>query len=126
LNDHVAIERRLSELQSEIVALTKLGMLSPQFVVWLGKLFSLVQLGFGANSNEMLELRAIAPELPSEFYDSVAGRLISLGLDEGMTRQLLAKLHQDIPEAFFKRRLHDYDEFIAALIMGLRSQRDRD
>jgi len=102
-------------------------VLSPEFVSWLGKLFSLVQLGFGANSNEMHELRAIAPELPSEFYDSVAGRLISLGLSEDMISQLVTKLHQDIPNAVFKRRLQDYDEFIGALIVGLRSQReDRD
>lgn len=120
MNDRNTIELELNELRGEITTLANLPVLSPRFVSWLGKLFALVETGFGADSNEMRELRAIAPELPSEFYDSVAERLRSLRLGENSTRQLLAKLHQDIPKAVFSRRLRDYDEFIKALILGLR------
>jgi hypothetical protein len=123
LNDRCSIELELSALRSEIAAFANLPVLSPQFATWLGKLFSLVEAGFGADSDEMRDLRAISPELPSEFYDSVTDRLGSLGLDEKWTSQLLAKLYNDVPEGVFRRRLYDYDDLIAALILGLRSSR---
>jgi hypothetical protein len=122
LNDRSTIELDLSRLRDEIAMLAKLPVLSPQFTTWLRKLFSLVEAGFGADSDELRDLRAIAPELPSEFYDSVADRLSSLGLDESSTRELFAKLHKDAPKAIFKRRLQDYDELIGALIHGIRSR----
>ena len=94
-------------------------------MIWHGKLFSLVEAGFGADSDEMRNLRAISPELPSEFYDSVADRLGSLALDDKLKSELLAKLQKDTPEAVFRRRLYDYDDFIAALLLGLRSGRPK-
>jgi hypothetical protein len=71
----------------------------------------------------MRDLQAISPELPSEFYDSVADRLGAVGLSEKLHGQLLTKLNKDVPETFFRRQLHEYDDFIAAMIHGLRTER---
>lgn len=123
LNDRRSIEHELNELRNEIATLLNLPVLSPEFTIWLGKLVALVETAFGINSEEMRELRAISPELPSEFYDSVTDRLGSLGLGDEWTRQILTKLYKDIPQTIFRRRLHDYDGLIAALIHGIRSER---
>ena len=45
--------------------------------------------------DELRDLRAISPELPSEFYDSIAGRLNALRLSEELKSQLLTKLNKD-------------------------------
>ena len=123
VNDHRSLEHELNELRKEIATLSNLSMLSPEFAVWQGKLFALVKACFGINSDEMRELRAISPELPSEFYDSVTERLGSLGLDDKLTNQILAKLYKDIPQTVFRRRLHDYDDLISAIIHGLQAER---
>ena len=122
-NDRRGIEHELNELRNEIATILNLPVLSPEFVIWLGKLFVLVESTFGVNSDEMRELRAISPELSSEFYDSMADRLDSLGLDDKLKRQILTKLYTDIPQTIFSRRLHDYDDLIAAIIQGIRSER---
>jgi hypothetical protein len=122
-SDHSSIEYKLNQLRAEIVALRNLPALSQEFTTWLSKLFALVEAGFGINSDEMHQLRAISPELPSEFYDSVADRLGAMGLSEKLKSQLLTKLNKDVPETIFMRRLYDYDDFIAAMIHGLRTQR---
>jgi hypothetical protein len=122
-SDHSSIEYKLDQLRAEIGTLRKLPALSLEFATWLSKLFALVEAGFGINSDEMRQLRAISPELPSEFYDSVAGRLGAVGLSEKLHSQLLTKLNKDAPETFFRRRLDDYDDFIAAMIHGLRTDR---
>jgi hypothetical protein len=67
-----SIEDDLDQLRTEIAALRNFPPLSPQFVTWLGNLLLLVEGRFGVSSDEMRQLRAISPELPSEFYDSVA------------------------------------------------------
>ena len=121
--DHSSIEYKLDQLRAEIVALRNLPALSLEFTTWLGKLFTLVEASFGINSDEMRQLRSISPELPSEFYDSVADRLGAVGLSEKWKSQLLTKLNKDAPETFFRRRLDDYDDFIAAMIHGLRTER---
>jgi hypothetical protein len=118
-SDHSSIEYKLEELRAEIAALRNLPALSLEFTIWLSKLFALVEAGFGINSDEMRQLRAISPELPSEFYDSVADRLGAVGLSEKWKSHLLTKLNKDVPETFFRRQLHEYDEFIAAMIHGL-------
>ena len=105
------------------MALRNLPALSLEFTTWLGKLFTLVEASFGINSDEMRDLQAISPELPSEFYDSVAGRLAAMGLSEKWKSQLLTKLNKDGPETIFMRRLYDYDDLIAAMIHGLRTER---
>jgi hypothetical protein len=97
--------------------------LSLEFTTWLGKLFALVEASFSINSDEMRQLRSISPELPSEFYDSVADRLGVMGLSEKWKSHLLTKLNKDAPETFFRRRLDDYDDLIAAMIRGLRTDR---
>jgi len=122
-SDHSSIEYKLNQLRAEIATLRNLPALSLEFTTWLGKLFALVEADFGINSDEMRELRAISPELPSEFYDSVADRLGAVGLSEKLHGQLLTKLNKDVPETFFRRRLDDYDDFIAAMIHGLRTDR---
>jgi hypothetical protein len=122
-SDHSSIEYKLDQLRAEIAALRNLPALSPEFTIWLSKLFALVEVGFGINSDELRDLRAISPELPSEFYDSVADRLDAVGLSEKLKSQLLTKLNKDVPETIFMRRLYDYDDFIAAMIHGLRTQR---
>jgi hypothetical protein len=100
-----------------------LPALSREFTTWLSKLFALVEAGFGINSDEMRQLRAISPELPSEFYDSVADRLGAVGLSEKWKSHLLTKLNKDVPETIFMRRLYDYEDLIAAMIHGLRTER---
>jgi hypothetical protein len=122
VGDHSSIQDELSQLRVEIPTLLNLPALSPEFTSWLGKLFALVKAGFGLNSDEMRELRALSPELPSEFYDSVADRLGEMGLDEKSKNQLLTQLNKNAPEAIFKRRLHDYDDLITAMIHGLRTK----
>ncbi len=121
MNDRRGIGDQLGELRKEIPTLMNLPVLSPEFTVWLVKLFALVKAGFGANSNEMRQLRAISPELPSEFYDSVTKRLRSLGLDDELKSQLLKKLYNDVPQTVFESRLHEYDDLIGAMIHGLRT-----
>jgi hypothetical protein len=123
VSDHSSIEYKLNQLRAEIATLRNLPALSQEFTTWLGKLFTLVEAGFGINSDEMRELQAISPELPSEFYDSVAGRLGAMGLSEKWKSQLLTKLNKDAPETFFRRRLDEYNEFLAAMIHGLRTER---
>ena len=119
--DRAGFEAALSELRAEIAGLANLPALSPEFVNWLGRLFDLVKAGFGPDSDEIRQLRAISPELPSEFYDSIAARIGSLGLDRKLTNQLLTGLNKDQPEAVFRRRLYDYDDLIASMIVSLRS-----
>ena len=120
---HSSIEYKLNQLRAEIAALRNFPALSLEFTTWLSKLFALVEAGFGINSDEMRNLRAISPELPSEFYDSVADRLGAMGLSEELHSQLLTKLNKDVPETIFVRRLYDYDDLIAAMIHGLRTER---
>jgi hypothetical protein len=122
-SDHSSIEYKLDQLRAEIAALRNLPALSPEFTIWLSKLFALVEVGFGINSDQLRDLRAISPELPSEFYDSVADRLDAVGLSEMLKSQLLTKLNKDVPETIFMRRLYDYDDFITAMIHGLRTER---
>jgi hypothetical protein len=122
-NNNSSIEYELSQLRTEIATFRNLPALSLEFTNWLSKLFALVEASFGINSDELRDLRAISPELPSEFYDSVAGRLGALGLSEKLKSQLLTKLNRDVPETIFRRRLHDYDDLIAAMIHGLRTER---
>jgi hypothetical protein len=122
-SDHSSIEYKLNQLRAEIAALRNLPALSLEFTTWLSRLFALVEAGFGINSDELRDLRAISPELPSEFYDSVAGRLGAMGLSEELKSQLLAKLNKDGPETIFTRRLYEYDDLIAAMIHGLRTER---
>jgi hypothetical protein len=117
--DRRGVEDQLNQLRPEIATLLNLPVLSPEFTAWLDKLFVVVKAGFGVNSDEMRQLRAISPELPSEFYDSVAERLGSLVSDEDRRNQLLAKLHNDVPQTIFRRRLHEYDDLIGAMIHGL-------
>jgi hypothetical protein len=97
--------------------------LSLEFATWLSKLLALVEAGFGINSDEMRQLRAISPELPSEFYDRVADRLGAVRFSEKERNYLLTILNKDVPEAIFMRRLYDYDDLIAAMIHGLRTER---
>lgn len=117
------IESDLGQLRSEIPALLDLPPLSPQFVTWLGKLLLLVEAGFGKESVELRRLRTISPELPSEFYDSVATRLQSLGMNKTMTSSLLVKLYKDVPKKILQQRLRDYDELIGTMIYDLQSNR---
>ena len=122
-SDHSSIEYKLNQLRAEVATLRNLPALSLEFATWLSKLFALVEAGFGINSDEMHQLRAISPELPSEFYDSVADRLGAVGLSEKWKSQLLTKLNKDGPETIFMRRLYDYDALLAAVIHGLRTER---
>ena len=122
-SDHSSIEYKLNQLRAEIATLRNLPALSLEFTTWLSKLFALVEAGFGINSDEMHQLRAISPELPSEFYDSVADRLGAMRLSEKLKSQLLTKLNKDGPETIFTRRLYEYDDLIAAMIHRLRTQR---
>jgi hypothetical protein len=46
-----------------------------------------------------------------------------MGLSEKWKSHLLTKLNKDAPETFFRRRLDDYDDLIAAMIRGLRTDR---
>ena len=71
----------------------------------------------------MRQLRAISPELPNEFYDSVADRLHAVRLSEKWKSHLLAKLNKDVPERIFVRRLYEYDDLITAMIHELRTER---
>jgi hypothetical protein len=80
-SDHSSVEYKLNQLRAEIATLRNLPVLSLEFTIWLSKLFALVEAGFGINSDEMRQLRAISPELPSD-YDSVADRLDAVGLSE--------------------------------------------
>ena len=123
VSDHSSIEDKLNRLRAEIATLRNLPALSLEFTTWLCKLFALVEAGFGINSDEMRQLRAISPELPSEFYDSVADRLGAMGLSEKWKSHLLAKLNKDGPETLFRRRLYEYDDLVAAMIHGLRTER---
>jgi hypothetical protein len=111
----------LSRLRAEIATLADLPALSPQFSAWLRNLHGVVKANFGAHSDEMRQLCAISPELPSEFYDSIATRLESLGLNEKLTNALLLALNKDGPQNVFKQRLHDYEELITTIIQGLQS-----
>ena len=113
----------LGQLRAEIATLVDLPALSPQFSAWLRKLYEVVEANFGVQSDEMRQLRAISPELPSEFYDSIATRLESLGLNEKLTNALLLALNKDGPQKVFKQRLHDYEELITTMIHGLQSSR---
>jgi hypothetical protein len=122
-SDHSRIEYKLDQLRAEIAALRNLPALSLEFTTWLSKLFALVEAGFGSNSDELRQLRAISPELPSEFYDSVADRLSAVGLSEKWKSHLLTKLNKDGPETIFMRRLYEYDDLVAAMIHGLRTER---
>jgi len=121
-SDHSSIEYKLDQLRGEIATLRNLPVLSLEFTDWLSRLFALVEVSFGINSDELRDLRAIFPELPSEFYDSVAGRLGAVGLSEKEKNCLLTILNKDVPEAIFMRRLYDYDDLIAAMIHGLRTE----
>ena len=118
--DRLDFEAGLSQLRAEIAGFSSLPALSPEFVNWLGKLLELVKACFGPDSDEMRQLRAISPELPSEFYDSIGARIGSLGLDSKSADRLLAGLNRDSPQAIFRKRLHDYDDLIASMIVGLR------
>jgi hypothetical protein len=122
-SDHSSIEYELNQLCAEIATLRNLPVLSLEFTTWVSKLFALVEAGSGINSDEMRQLRAISRELPSEFYDSVAYRLNAVGLSEEWISHLLTKLNKDGAETIFMRRLHDYDDLIAAVIKGLRTER---
>lgn len=121
VGDRSRIEGELKQLRAKIATLLKLPALSREFATWLGKLFALVEAGFGINSDEMHQLRAISPELPSEFYDSVADRLGSLGLNDKQTDELLMRLHKDVPQTVFRRRMYHYDDLIAAMLPSLQS-----
>jgi hypothetical protein len=120
VDDRFDFEVRLSQLRAEIAGLSDLAPLSPEFGKWLEKLFNVVRACFGLDSSEMRQLRAISPELPSEFYDSIEARIGSLGLDNKSTNQLLTGLNRDSHQAIFKKRLHDYDDLIASMIIGFR------
>ncbi|MGB6174893.1 MAG: hypothetical protein WBF43_00800 [Methylocella sp.] len=120
-SDHSSIEYKLNRLHAEIATLRNLPAMSLEFTTWLSKLFALVEAGFGINSDEMHRLRAISPELPNEFYDSVADRLGAMGLSEKWKSHLLTKLNKDVPETNLMCRLHDYDDLIAAMIRGLQT-----
>jgi hypothetical protein len=121
VDDRSRIEYELRQLRAEIATILKFPALSPEFVTWLGKLFALVQASFGSNSDEMRQLREISPELPSEFYDSVADRLVSLGSNGKQASELLSRLYQDTPQTIFRRRMYDYDDLIAAMIINLQN-----
>jgi hypothetical protein len=121
VGDRSNFESELSELRAEIANLANLPALSPEFVTWLSKLFGLVKECFGPDSDEMGQLRAISPELPSEFYDSISARIDALGLDRETTNQLLTGLNRDVPQAIFRQRLYGYDDLIASMIFSLRS-----
>lgn len=99
-SDHSSIENKLNQLRAEIAALRNLPALSLEFTTWLSKLFALVEAGFGINSDEMHQLRAISPELPSEYYDSVADRLGAMELSEKWKSRLLTKLIKDYLKQF--------------------------
>jgi hypothetical protein len=118
--DRLDFEAGLSRLRAEIAGLSNRPALSPEFVKWLGKLLDLVKACFGPDSDEMRQLRAISPELPSEFYDSIEARIGSLGLDSKSADRLLAGLNRDLPQTIFRNRLYDYDDLIASMILGLR------
>jgi hypothetical protein len=90
-NNNSSIEYKLSQLRAEIATLRNLPALSLELTNWLSKLFTLVEVSYGINSDELRDLRAISPELPSEFYDSVSGRLSAFGLSEKLKSQLLTK-----------------------------------
>jgi hypothetical protein len=123
VSDRSSVEYKLNQLRAEISTLRNLPALSLEFTNWLSRSFALVEAGFGIDSDELRDLRAISPELPSEFYDSVAGRLGEMGLSEKLKSQLLAKLNKDGHETIFTRRLYEYDDLIAAMIYGLRTER---
>ena len=118
-SERSSIEDELRKLRAEIASLRKATALSPQFVTWHHKLYELIEAAYGVDSNEMREFRALSPELPSEFYDSVEARLKLVGLNEKFTNALLMKLYKDVPQNVFEQRLHDYDELIATLVFGL-------
>ncbi len=122
-SDLSSIEYKLNQLRAEVATLRNFPALSLEFTTWLGKLFTLVEASFGINSDELRDLRAIFPELPSDFYDSVADRLSAVGLSEKEKNYLLTILNKDVPEAIFMRRLYDYDDLIAAMIHKLRTER---
>jgi len=119
--DPANFEVELSQLRAEIATLANLPALSPEFARWLTRLFAVVKTSFGPDSNEIRQLREIYPELPSEFYDSIEVRISSLGLNSKLGDDLLTCLHKNAPQAVFRRRLYDYDDFIGATILGLRS-----
>ena len=116
-------EDDLDELRTEIATLRTLPPLSPQFVTWLRKLLLLVEGRFGVSSDEMRQLRAISPELPSEFYDSIAARLELLGSNIELSKALFLSLYKDAPQQIFNKRLYEYEEFITSIIYGLHSSR---
>lgn len=119
--DNSGLEDELNRLRAEIVTLRELPALSREFCTWLDNLFEFVRANFGADSAEMRELRAISPELPSEFYDHVSEKLGALGLGENWKNELLTKLNRDTPKAIFDKRLYEYDSFIASLFHGGRA-----
>jgi hypothetical protein len=123
--DCTDLEAELGRLRAEIANLSNLPALSSEFVDWLGKLLDLVKARFGADSDEMRRLRAISPELPSEFYDSIGERIGLVGLDRNSTNRLLIGLNRDLPQEIFRRRLYDYDDLMASMIVGLRPATDR-
>jgi hypothetical protein len=106
----------LEQLRSEIATLALLPPLSPEFAEWLGRLLKVVEAGFGSHSEELRQLRAISPELPSEFFDSIQNRLPALGLNDKLRSELLKKLIKDTPEEMFRKRLYEYDDFIASIL----------
>ena len=123
VSDHSSIEYKLNQLRAEVATLRNLPALSLEFTNWLSRLFALVEVSFSINSDELRDLRAVSPELPSEFYDSVAGRLGAMGLSAKLKSHFLTKLNKDGPETIFMRRLYDYDDLLAAMIHGLRTER---
>jgi hypothetical protein len=118
-----SIEDDLGQLRTEIAALRNLPPLSPQFAAWLRRLFLLVESHFGASSDEIRQLRAILPEVPSEFYDSIVARLELLGSNSNLSNALFLSLYQDAPQQIFNQRLYQYEEFITSIIYGLHSGR---
>ena len=120
VSDHSSIEYKLNQLRAEVATLRNLPALSLEFTNWLSRLFALVEVSFGINLDELRDLRAISPELPSEFCDSVAGRLGAMGLSAKLKSRLLTKLNTDGPGG-----LYDYDDLLAAMIHGLRQRLPR-
>jgi len=111
----------LKSLRAEIVHLRILPALSSEFTAWVSKFFTIVKLIFGDNSSELSQLKALSPELPSEFYDTVAQRLLSINLTDKQRDELLLNLFRDLPEAQFRERLYEYDDLITAMINSLES-----
>jgi hypothetical protein len=119
VNGGFNLRDEVTRLRDEIDVLRGLPVLSSEFATWLGKLAEVVAKEFGADSNELRQLRAITPELPSEFYDSVADRIEKVVPNRAVASELLTKLQSEAPAVMFQRRLHEYDDLIAAMLHGL-------